>query len=161
MYSFRFFNSIKRNYTTTKRKALTMVYALHKFKHHLLSNTFTFYINHMGLIYLVNKPHVYSKLTRWLLLFMEYNFKIIYKLSRSHLIVDALNRLPNHTEPIGVPNQTYDAPLLTLRLEWLQSVYAYMLKGVMPERFTMSCTLMSTPITITIITLITHNIKIP
>ncbi len=95
MYSSRFFNYAEKNYTTTKRKALTMVCTLHKFKHYLLGNTFTFYINHMVLVYLINKPHVSSKLTRWLLLFMEYDFKIVYKPSRSHLIIDALNRLPN------------------------------------------------------------------
>jgi hypothetical protein len=33
-----------------------MVYGLHKFKHLLLGNKFVFYINHMTLVYLVNKP---------------------------------------------------------------------------------------------------------
>ncbi len=56
MYSSRFLNFAKKNYITTKRKALTMVYALHKFRHYLLSNKFTFYVDHMALMYLVNKP---------------------------------------------------------------------------------------------------------
>ncbi len=34
MCAFRLLNLTKRNYTTTKREALTMVYALHKFKHY-------------------------------------------------------------------------------------------------------------------------------
>jgi hypothetical protein len=83
-----------------------MVYALHKFKHYLLGNTFTFYINNMALVYLVNKPQVSSRLTRWLLLFLEYDFKVVYKPSRSHLMVDALNRLPNKIELVGVLDQT-------------------------------------------------------
>jgi hypothetical protein len=33
-----------------------MVYALHKFKHYLLGNQFVFYINHMALVYWINKP---------------------------------------------------------------------------------------------------------
>ncbi len=52
----RLFYSTKRNYTTTKKKALAMVYALHKFWHYLLGNGFTFYVNLMALVYLVNKP---------------------------------------------------------------------------------------------------------
>jgi hypothetical protein len=48
-----------------------MVYALHKFRHCLLSNMFTFYVDHMALVYLVNKPQVYGMLARWLLLFLE------------------------------------------------------------------------------------------
>jgi hypothetical protein len=41
-----------------------MVYALHKFRHYLLSNRFTFYVDHMTLVYIVNKPRVYGKLIR-------------------------------------------------------------------------------------------------
>jgi hypothetical protein len=95
MYSSRLFNSVERNYTTTKREALTMVYALHKFRHYLLGNRFTFYVDHMALVYLVNKPHIFGRLTKWLLLFLEYHFKIVYKPGRSHLMIDASNRLPN------------------------------------------------------------------
>ncbi len=32
--------------------------------------------------------------------FQEYDFKIVYKLGSSCLKADALNRLPNQTEPI-------------------------------------------------------------
>jgi hypothetical protein len=69
-----------------------MVYALHKFRHSLLSNMFTFYVDHMVLMYLINKPRIFSRLVRWLLLFMEYGFKIVF---RSHLMAYALSRLPN------------------------------------------------------------------
>jgi hypothetical protein len=95
MYSSRFFNYVERNYTTTRRKALAMVYALHKFKQYLLGNMFTFYVDHMALVYLVNKSHVLNRLTKWLLLSLEYDFKILYKPGRSHLMANALNRLPN------------------------------------------------------------------
>jgi len=95
MYSSRLFNSIEKNYTIIDREALAMVYALHKFRHYLLGNKFTFYVDHMALVYLVNKPQVFGRLTKWLLLFLEYDFKIVYKPGKSHIMVDALNRLPN------------------------------------------------------------------
>jgi hypothetical protein len=85
MYSSKLFNFVDINYITIEREALVMVYALHKFKHYLLGNMFTFYVNHMALVYLVNKPQVSNRLARWLLLFLEYHFKIIYKLGKSHL----------------------------------------------------------------------------
>jgi hypothetical protein len=138
MYSSKVLNFAKRNYITTKREALDMVYALHKFKHYLLSNMFTFFVDHMALIYLINKPQVSGRLTKWLLLFMEYNFKIVYKPSRSHLVANALSRLPNHSELVGIPYQTYDAHMFTLQLEWLQNMYEYLLERVMPERRTTS-----------------------
>jgi hypothetical protein len=72
-----------------------MVHALHKFRHYSLGNQFIFYVDHMALMYLINKPQVSSIITRWLLLFLEYDFKIVYKPSRSHLMEYALNKLPN------------------------------------------------------------------
>jgi len=62
MYSSKLFNYVEKNYTTTQKEALAMVYALHKFRHYLLGNRFTFYVDHMALVYLINKPQVISKL---------------------------------------------------------------------------------------------------
>jgi hypothetical protein len=53
-------------------------------------------------------------------------------------MANAFSRLPNHIEPVGVPYQTCDAHMFTLQPQCLQSVYEYILKGVMPKRFTTS-----------------------
>jgi hypothetical protein len=68
-----------------------MVYPLHKFKHYMLNNMFTFYVDHMALMYLVNKPQVFGRLIKWLLLFLEYDFNLFYKPSRSHIMANALS----------------------------------------------------------------------
>jgi hypothetical protein len=60
-YALRLFNNIEQNYRTTKREALTMVYAFHKFHHYLLGNKFIFYVDHMALLYLVQKPKILGK----------------------------------------------------------------------------------------------------
>jgi len=96
MYASRLLNLAERNYANTKREALTMVYVLQKFIHYLLGSRFIFYVDHMALVCLVNKPHVYGIITRWLLLFLEYDCKIVYKLGRSHLMAYALCKLPNY-----------------------------------------------------------------
>ncbi len=138
MYASRLLNSIERNYTIIERGTLAMVYALHKFKNYLLGNQLVFFIDHMALVYLVNKPQIFNIIVRWLLLFLEYDFKIFYKPSRSHLMVDAFSRLPNQTKIVGVLDQTIDAHMFILQPKWLQSVYEYLLEGVMPKRFTVS-----------------------
>ncbi len=114
MYAFRLLNLAKRNYTTIEREALAMVYALHKFRHYLLGNWFVFYVDHMALVYLVDKPQVFGKITKWLLLFLEYDFKIVYKHGRSHLMVDALNKLPIQVELVGVFDRTTNAHMFIL-----------------------------------------------
>jgi hypothetical protein len=70
-----------------------MVFALHKFRHYLLGNKSIFYVGHMALVYLVHKPHVSRRITKWLLLFLEYNFIVVYKLGKTHVIIDVLSRL--------------------------------------------------------------------
>jgi hypothetical protein len=92
----------------------------------------------MTLVYLVNKLEVFGRLAKWLLLFLEYDFKKFHKPSRSCLMADALSRLPNQIELVGIPNQTYGVHLFILQLEWLYNVYEYLLEGVMLERFTTS-----------------------
>jgi hypothetical protein len=71
-----------------------MVYALHKFKHFLLENEFVFYVNHMTFIYLVNKPQMSKRIAKCMLLFLEYEFTIVYKPSRTHVVINVLFKLP-------------------------------------------------------------------
>jgi hypothetical protein len=90
-----------------QRETLVMVYALHKFKHSSVGNWFVFYVDHMALVYLVNKPQVFGKIVRWLFLYLEYDFNFFYKPRRSHLMVDALSRLPYQVELVGVRDRNH------------------------------------------------------
>ena len=45
----------KKNYNTTEREGLAMVYALHKFRNYLLGKHFKMFTDHHALKYLVNK----------------------------------------------------------------------------------------------------------
>ncbi len=56
VYAYRLLNKAKQNYSTIEKKVLVMVFSLHKFKHYLLGNKFVFYVDHMALVNLVNKP---------------------------------------------------------------------------------------------------------
>jgi len=55
-YVSRLLNNVEQNYTTTKWEALAMIYMLHKFHHYPMGNKFVFYVDHMALTYLINKP---------------------------------------------------------------------------------------------------------
>ena len=46
----------KKNYTTTEREGIAMVYALIKFRHYILGGHFKMFTDHSALKYLVNKP---------------------------------------------------------------------------------------------------------
>jgi hypothetical protein len=55
VFSIRKFSIVEKNYMTTEREALEMVYTLHKSRHFLLVSHFKMYTNHSALRYLVNK----------------------------------------------------------------------------------------------------------
>jgi hypothetical protein len=78
VYAYRLLNKVKHNYTITEREALVMVYALHKFRHFLLGNNLFKNVDHMALVYFVNKPHVSGRIAKWLF-FLDYEFTIIYE----------------------------------------------------------------------------------
>ncbi len=99
VYAFKLLNIIKENYNSIEHEALVMAFALHKFRHYLLGDKFVFYVDHMALIYLMNKSQVLGRIIRWLLLILEYDFMVIYKLGRTHVVENVLSRLPNITKP--------------------------------------------------------------
>ncbi len=94
----------------TKR---TIVYALHKMRNFLL-RFFFFNVHHMALIYLVNKPQLFGRIARWLLLFLKYEFIVVYEPSRTHVVANVLSKLPICSEPLGVLNQIIDASLFSI-----------------------------------------------
>jgi hypothetical protein len=51
------------------------------------------------------------RMAKWLLLFLGYEFIVVYKLGRTHVVV-VLSKLPDSSKPLGVPNQIVDASFL-------------------------------------------------
>ena len=54
-YASRNLSDPERNYTTTEKECLSMVFAVDKFRHYLLGNHFIIYVDHQALKYLLNK----------------------------------------------------------------------------------------------------------
>jgi hypothetical protein len=62
-------STAEKNYTTTKREGLAMVYALKKFRQYLLGGHFKMLSDHSSLKYLVNKLVLGGRICIWILLF--------------------------------------------------------------------------------------------
>jgi hypothetical protein len=83
----------------------------------------------MALVYLVNKPQVSGTITRWLSLFLEYDFTIVYKLGRIHVLTDEFSRLLDITKPTSVHDQTIDASLFYTKPKWSNDVKEFLKIG--------------------------------
>jgi hypothetical protein len=68
----------------------------------------------MALVYLVNKAQMSGRITKSLLLILEYEFIVVHKPSRTHVVADVLFKLPYGSKPLGVPYQIVDASLFFL-----------------------------------------------
>jgi hypothetical protein len=97
------------NYATIEREGLAMVYALQKFGHYLLGGHFKMFTDHSSLKYLVNKPMFGGRICKWLLLFQEYDFEIVFKLGRMNKGPDHLSRLEHGEEPTSLDDTLPDA----------------------------------------------------
>lgn len=79
-----------------------MVYTIQKFRHYLLATPFDFYVDHQALLYLVNKPIIQGRISRWLLLLQEFTFKIVVWPRKSHVSANHLSRIKSREPPEGV-----------------------------------------------------------
>ena len=135
-YASRLLSKAEKNYTTTEKEALAMVYAVNKFCHYLLGNRFIFYVDHLALQYLVNKPQVSGRLAQWLLLFLEFDFKVIYKPRKIHSVADALSCNEGAESTTGIPDQTTDAQLFSMQPDWIHPIIDYLQTGTFPPSMT-------------------------
>ena len=115
-FSSRKLSTTEKNYTTTEREGLAMVYALQKYRHYLLGGHFRMYIDHSALRYHVNKLVSGGRIYRWLLLFQEYDFEVIVKPSKLNADPDHLSKLESCEEGGNLNDSLPDAQLFSVRM---------------------------------------------
>jgi hypothetical protein len=106
-----------------------MIYAMKKFKHYLLGNSFTFFVDHQTLLYLVKKPIVNSQIAGWLLLLQEFDFKVIFKQGWVHFLPNQLSRIKHGKLTIVVEDQLLNAQLFGMEIDWYGQIIDYFKKG--------------------------------
>ena len=141
-YASRHLSAPEKNYSTTEREALGMVYIITKFQHYLLGRRFTFHVDHSALLYLVNKQALTGRLARWMLLLQEFDFQIHHRPGVQHTVANYLSRLE-----LGEPaDSTYDdlpdANLFSLTTtttpdenedEWIRDMTHFLSTGLPPD----------------------------
>ena len=91
-YASRQMSPAERKYTTTEREALAVIYACKKFRHYLLGYRIIFHTDHDSLKYLVNKPDLFGRIARWILLLQEFNYEVTVKPGKANANTDYLSR---------------------------------------------------------------------
>lgn len=91
-YANRNLNEAEKNYSAFEREALGIVFALKKFRHYLLSQKFKLYTDHQALKYVINLRDPHGRIARWMSLFAEFDFEVVYRPGKKNANADYLSR---------------------------------------------------------------------
>ena len=86
-------NEAQRNYTTTEKELLAVVYALDKLRAYLVESDIIIFTDHSTLKYLLTKQNAKARLIRWVLLLQEFNMQIKDKKGVENVVANHLSRL--------------------------------------------------------------------
>jgi hypothetical protein len=132
-FSSKQLSAAKRNYTTTESECLAMIFSIKKYRHYLLLNLVVFFVDHMAIRYLVNKPELSGRLARWVLLLMEFDYTVQYKPGKQHLQADHLSQLSTELNPTDINDEFPDGKLFAIRN--VPSWYEYIAQFLSTQQF--------------------------
>ena len=93
-YGSRTYSKAERNYCTTRKELLAVVYFMKKIKQYLLGKEFLVRTDHAALTWLQRTPEMMGQQARWQEPLQEFNFKIQHRPGTKHGNADALSRRP-------------------------------------------------------------------
>ncbi|RVW19522.1 Retrovirus-related Pol polyprotein from transposon opus [Vitis vinifera] len=143
-YASKTLNEAQRNYTTTEKELLAVVFALDKFRAYLVGSFIIVFTNHSALKYLLAKQDAKARLIRWILLLQEFNLQIRDKKGVENMVADHLSRLAiahnSHVLPIN--DDFPDESLMLLgNTPWYAYIANYLVTGEVPNQIIRKCVL--------------------
>ncbi|GFU72562.1 transposon Tf2-9 polyprotein [Trichonephila clavipes] len=91
-YASRLLTPAERNYSTTEREALAVVWALKKFRGYIEGTEITVASDHQPLKWLLNLKSPTGRLARWALEIQSFNLKVQYIPGKANVVADMLSR---------------------------------------------------------------------
>ena len=92
-YASRTLDEVQRNYATTEKEVLAVVYAFEKFRQYLIGTRVIVHTDHAAIKYLMQKKYAKPRLIRWILLLQEFDIEIKDKRGVDNGVADHLSRI--------------------------------------------------------------------
>ena len=94
-YAAKSLSKTERNYSTTRKELLALVWGLEHFEPYLWGRHFTVRTDHNALRWLRNFKNPKGQVARWLERLSEFNFTVEYRTGQRHGNADGMSRIPN------------------------------------------------------------------
>ncbi len=98
-YWSRTLSAAERNYSTTEKECLAIVWAVTHLRPYIERTEFTVRTDHHALRWVMNLSDAQGRLARWRLRLAEFIFKVEYHPGAAHYAADAMSRLPHQPVP--------------------------------------------------------------
>ncbi|CAL2225506.1 unnamed protein product [Prunus armeniaca] len=138
-YASRTLNSAQKNYTTTEKELLAVVFALEKFRSYILGSQIVVFTDHSALKYLLRKKEAKSRLIRWILLLQEFDLTIKDKKRVENVVADHLSRISfeEPSEYLPIKDSFPDEQLFGVStLPWFANIVNFLATGLIPPHWT-------------------------
>lgn len=99
------FSSAQKKYTVTEQECLAVLTAIYKFRPYIEGVHFTVITDHASLLWLQNLKDPAGRLARWALRLQQFDYTMVHKKGKYHIVPDALSRAIESLE-IGLFKET-------------------------------------------------------
>jgi len=140
-YASKTLDSAQKNYATTEKEFLAVVFACDKFRPYIVDSKVTIHTDHAAIRYLMEKKDAKPRLIRWVLLLQEFDLHIIDRKGAENPVADNLSRLESIPyDPIPVndsfPNEQLAAISVSSRdSPWYADYANFIVSKYLPPTF--------------------------
>src|SRR5512141_776725 len=140
-YASKTLDSAQRNYATTEKEFLAVVFACEKFRPYIVDSKVTIHTDHATIKYLMEKKDAKPRLIRLVLLLQEFDLHIVDRKGAQNPVTDNLSRLENVLDdPLPIIDSFPDKQLNVISTShstpWYSNYANYIVAKFIPPSFT-------------------------